>query len=141
MDNTIRHNGIIERREGDIFYVRILQQSACAGCHARGMCGASESKEKIIEVTDRTGQFQVNDEVAIAGQTSLGLQAVLLAFGIPVVLLILAVAICLQLGIDETTSGLAGILFLIPYYIILYFMRAKLKRHFVFTLEKPNSIS
>ncbi|MDL2245136.1 SoxR reducing system RseC family protein [Parabacteroides sp. OttesenSCG-928-J18] len=141
MDNTIRHNGIIERREGDIFYVRILQQSACAGCHARGMCGASESKEKVIEVTDRTGQFQVDDEVAIIGQTSLGLQAVLLAFGIPVVLLILAVAICLQVGIDETTSGLAGILFLIPYYIILYFMRAKLKRHFVFTLEKPNNIS
>ncbi|MDH6311395.1 positive regulator of sigma E activity [Parabacteroides sp. PFB2-10] len=141
MDNTIRHNGIIERREGDIFYVRILQQSACAGCHARGMCGASESKEKVIEVTDRTGQFQVDDEVAIIGQTSLGLQAVLLAFGIPVVLLILAVALCLQVGIDETTSGLAGILFLIPYYIILYFMRAKLKRHFVFTLEKPNNIS
>ncbi|MDH6341639.1 positive regulator of sigma E activity [Parabacteroides sp. PFB2-12] len=141
MNNTIRHNGIIERREGDIFFVRILQQSACAGCHARGVCGASESKEKVIEVSDRTGQFQVDDEVTITGQTSLGLQAVLLAFGLPVVLVIAAVAISLQLGLDETVSGLIGILLLIPYYVALYFMRDKLKRHFVFTLEKPNIIS
>ncbi|MDL2255166.1 SoxR reducing system RseC family protein [Parabacteroides sp. OttesenSCG-928-G06] len=141
MDKNIRHNGIIERQEGDVFFVRILQQSACAGCHARGMCGASESKEKIIEVTDRTGQFHVDEEVSITGQTSLGLQAVLLAFAIPVVLVIVAVAIGLQVGWSETGSGLGGLLLLIPYYIILYFMRDKLKRHFVFTLEKPNKVS
>ena len=39
---------------------------------------------------------------------------------------------------EETTRGLTGLLLLVPYYCILYFLRDKLKKRFIFTLKKLN---
>ena len=138
MSESISHNGIIEKIDGDTVYVRIIQQSACSGCHARSLCTASESKEKIIEVPDYSGQFHVNEEVQICGQSSLGMQAVLLAFIFPLIIVVAAVATGSSMQWKETTSGLAGLLLLVPYYCILYFLRDKLKKRFIFTLKKLN---
>lgn len=140
MKDNIRHDGIIERIEGNTIYVRILQQSACAGCHARAMCSASESKIKIIEITDHTGQYRPEDKVHVCGRSSLGLRAVLLAFVFPIIGVIGMVATGLQLGWEESVSALAGLMLLAPYYFILYLMRNKLKRTFVFTLEKQKNL-
>ena len=131
MSESINHTGFVEKIDGDTVFVRITQQSACSGCHAQSMCSASEKKDKIIEVPDRSGRFRVNEEVIICGQNSMGLQAVLLAFVIPLV-------IGTNLQWDETTSGLTGLSLLLPYYCILYLMRDKLKRRFIFTLKKLN---
>lgn len=138
MGESINHNGRIEKIEGDTIFVRIIQQSACSGCHAQGMCGASEKKEKIIEVNDNSGKYHVNEEVTLCGQSSLGLQAVLLAFVLPIILVVAAIVAGSYLQWDETTSGLTGLLLLVPYYCILYFLRDKLKRKFIFTLKKLN---
>lgn len=138
MSESINHTGFVEKIDAGTVFVRITQQSACSGCHARSMCSASEKKDKIIEIPDRSGRYQVNEEVMICGQSSLGLQAVLLAFVIPLVLVLGAIAAGTGLGWNETTSGLTGLLLLLPYYYILYLLREKLKRRFIFTLKKLN---
>ena len=138
MSESISHRGIVERIEGDVVFVRIIQRSACSGCHAQSMCSASEMKEKIIEITDESGQFKVNEPVVIYGQSSMGLQAVLLAFVLPLILVVFAIATGTNLGWDETTSGLVGLSLLAPYYGILYLFRDKLKKRFIFTLKKLN---
>ena len=112
MKDTIQHNGKVEQITDDIVYVRIIQQSACSGCHAKNMCGASESKEKIIEIPDRSGNYTINENVLICGKSSLGLQAVLLAFVIPVLLVLFIIILGHALNWDEGLSALAGILFL-----------------------------
>ena len=106
MSESINHNGIIEKIDGGTVYVRIIQQSACSGCHAKSMCTASESKEKIIEV--------------------------------PVIIVFAAIVTGTSMQWEETTSGLTGLLLLVPYYCILYFLRDKLKKRFIFTLKKLN---
>ena len=139
MSESINHNGIIEKIDGNAVFVRIIQQSACSGCHAQSMCSASEKKEKIIEVNDNNpGRFHVNEEVTLCGQSSLGLQAVFLAFVLPLIVVVAAIVAGSCLQWDETTSGLTGLLLLGPYYSILYFLREKLKRKFIFTLKKLN---
>ena len=139
MSESINHNGRIEKIEGDTIFVRIIQQSACSGCHAKGMSSASDQKEKIIEVNDpNAGRFHVNEEVTLSGQSSLGLQAVLLAFILPLIIVVAAIVAGNYLQWNETTSGLTGLLLLVPYYCILYFLREKLKRKFIFTLKKLN---
>lgn len=140
MSDTIRHNGIIERIDGDTVFVRIIQQSACSACHARGMCSASDSKIKVIEINNFSGHLNVDDEVTICGQSSLGLKAVLLAFVLPLLLIIAVITLCIYAGVTETASAAAGLLILIPYYFVLYLMRDKLKKQFVFTLEKHNTL-
>lgn len=138
MSESINHNGRIEKIEGDTVFVRIIQQSACSGCHAQGMCSASEQKVKIIEVNDNSGKYRVNEEVMLCGRSSLGLQAVLLAFVIPIILVVAAIVAGTYMQWNETTSGLTGLLLLVPYYCILYLLREKLKRKFIFTLKKLN---
>jgi len=128
--------GIIEKIDGNLISVKIVQQSACSGCHAKSMCTASDSKEKIIEVTDYSGKFNVNDTVIICGESSLGLQAVLFAFVIPLIIIVLTIAIGTNLQLAETESALLGLLAVVPYYGILYMCRNKLKKKFVFTLKK-----
>lgn len=136
MSENINHNGIVEKIGKDSVSVRIIQQSACSGCHAQAMCSASETKEKIIEVLDNSGRFKVNEEVIICGQSSLGLKAVLLAFIIPLIIVVATIVAGTGMHWSDTTSGLTGLLFLLPYYCILYFLRDKLKKQFIFTLKK-----
>ncbi len=138
MSESISHSGIVEKIENGVVYVRIVQQSACAGCHARAVCTASESKEKIIEVPDRSGAFHVNEDVLVCGGASLGMQAVLLAFVGPLLMILAAIMLGSCLHWEETTSGIFGLLLLIPYYGVLYGLRDRLKKRFVFTLRKLN---
>ena len=138
MSESINHNGIIEKIDGDTAYVRITQQSACSGCHAQSMCAASESKVKIIEVPDNSGKFTVNENVLLCGRSSLGLHDVLLAFILPLLIVVASIVTGTSMQWEETTSGLTGLLLLVPYYCILYFFRDKLKRRFIFTLKKLN---
>ena len=136
MSESINHNGRIEKIEGDTIFVRIIQQSACSGCHAKGMCSASDQKEKVIEVNDpNSDRFHINEEVTLCGQSSLGLQAVLLAFVFPLIIVVAAIVAGNYLQWDETTSGLTGLLLLVPYYCIIYFLREKLKKIHIY-LEK-----
>ena len=102
------------------------------------MCAASESKDKIIEVPDYSGKFSVNENVIICGQSSLGLQAVLLAFIFPLILIVAIIATGNILLWKETTSGICSLTLLAVYYCILYFLRDKLKKRFIFTLKKLN---
>lgn len=136
MSDNIRHNGIIDRIEGGIIYVRITQQSACAGCHAKSMCSASDSKEKIIEVVDRSNAYSPSEEVVLIGRSALGLQAVFFAFVIPLILVVAALFAGTSLEWPETTTALIALIVLVPYYGLLYLLREKLKRKFIFTLEK-----
>lgn len=138
MSENISHTGIVERISDEAVFVRITQQSACSGCHAQSMCTASEKKDKIIEIPDRSGNFSVNESVVICGESSLGLQAVVLAFVIPLVIIVAAIIIGTNLAWEETTSGLTGLLLLIPYYGLLYLNRDRLKKRFIFTLKKLN---
>ena len=138
MSDYIYHNGRIQSIIDDKIFVKIIQRSACAGCHAQSMCSASDQKEKIIEVTDSSGLYQPDEEVIICGRTSLGMQAVVLAFIVPIVFMVSAIVIGNTLKWEETLSALIAIITLTIYYCLLYLMRDKLKRKFIFTIKKLN---
>ena len=139
MSETIHHTGIVTRINEEAVFVRIKQRSACSGCHAKSMCSASEQKEQIIEIPDRTGHFSVGEEVDICGRINLGMEAVILAFVFPLILVVAGVVVGLSLGCDESSSGLISLLTLVPYYGELYLFRDRLKKRFVFTVRKLNS--
>ncbi len=138
MDNTIHHTGIIERIDPDKVYVKICQQSACAGCHAKSMCNASESKDRIIEIEGVYDSFQLNEEVELKGRESMGYLAIFYAFLLPLLLLLTVIIFSLEMNRSETVSALAGLAVLPAYYSVLYFFRDKLKKKFVFAMKKLN---
>jgi sigma-E factor negative regulatory protein RseC len=136
MNKTIQHTGIIEKIDQPVVFVRIVQASACSGCHAASMCPDSESKNKVIEVEDHSGHYAVNEEVMLCGQYAMGRQAILLAYIYPMLLVVAALAFGANLTGNELAGGLTGLLILLPYYSLIYLMRDRLKRKFVFTLSK-----
>ena len=139
MAQLIEHTGIINGIEDNLIQVLIVQQSACSECHARGSCTAADKKEKIIEVesTDRT--FKAGDKVILFGRQSIGLQAVLLAFVFPFILILSTLIILQSFVVNETVSGTLALLVLLPYYGILSFFNKRLKAKFRFAIRKDTT--
>ena len=55
MTDKIKHLGIVESINGSYLKVRIVQTSACSACSIKGHCSAAESKEKLIDVYNKSG--------------------------------------------------------------------------------------
>ena len=137
MTDIIKHRGRVEKVEGSHVVVRIVQTSACSACSIKGHCNASESKEKLIDVFDVNASYQIGEEVVLLGTTSMGMQAVLLAFGVPLVILIVALGVTMHLTDGNAlVSSLVGLLSIVPYYFAIHFNKDKLKKTFSFTIEK-----
>lgn len=140
MADIIKHRGIVEKVEGAHVTVRIVQTSACAACSAKGLCNASESKEKQIDVYEVNPSYRIGEEVMVCGTTSMGMRAVLLAFGIPLIILVFSLGLSMKLtGEDALLSAGIALLSVIPYYICIYFFKEKLNRTFSFTIERNNN--
>lgn len=137
MSDIIQHVGTVESIAGNHVRVRIVQTSACATCAAHKYCNSSESKEKMIDVyTKDAVHYQVGQTVKVLGTTSMGMRAVLWAFGVPFVVLVAVLyATWMVTGGDEPFSALAALASLALYYLVLYFCRGKMAKRFVFTIS------
>ncbi len=137
MADIIKHRGIVEKVEGSHVVVRIVQTSACAACSAKGLCNASESKEKQIDVYEVNASYRIGEEVVLCGTTSMGMRAVFLAFGIPMLLLLVALFVTMWVTDgDALVSSLVALFAVVPYYLVIYFMKDKFNKTFSFTIEK-----
>ena len=131
---AIRHEGIVESIGAKSCLVRILQASACSSCSARQLCRSSESKEKVIEVKGHYPTLQVGDNVTLIGSVRQGLRASVLAYVIPLIIMLVALFVGTRLSGDGI-GALAALLFLAIYYGILFLFRDKLDKQFSFKIE------
>lgn len=137
MDNTIKHEGIVERIENGIAYVKIIQHSACSGCHVKAACTIADQQEKIIETVCSGCNIKIGERVFIVGNETMSRKALKLAIIYPFFLSFSAYfALHTLFSVNELLSGISSIIALIPYYTVLYFRKSKLRKDFIFTLEK-----
>jgi sigma-E factor negative regulatory protein RseC len=121
--------------------VKILSRSACAQCHARGMCTALEMAEKIINaVPVSRDPLQIGDTVVLMMEEKLGWKAIFYGFFLPFIVMVTVLFFSSALGSGETKAALYGIGSLIPYYLLLYVFREKIEKDFVFKAEKKNTL-
>ena len=139
-NNTIKHLGIVENIQGSHLSVRIVQTSACAACSVKGHCSSADSKDKIIDIIETAAaSYQVGENVMVVGETSMGMQAVALAFIIPFVLLIFTLFLFMALIENELYVALLSLAVLVPYYYILWLNKTRLKQKFSFTIKPINN--
>ena len=137
MADIIKHRGIVEKIDGSHVVVRIVQTSACSACSAKGLCNASESKEKQIDVYEVNPAYRIGEEVVLCGSTSMGMKAVFLAFGIPVLLLLAALFVTMRITDGNALlAAIVALLAVVPYYVVLYLMKDKMNKTFSFVIEK-----
>lgn len=134
---AIEHKGIIRSITGNKAEVVIVNESACAGCHAKGACSMSDMKEKTIEIPLlETNGFSSGEQVIIMGRNGMGFKALFLAYILPFLLVMAALITGTATGRGELMSGIISIGILIPYYILLSFFNKSLKKQLTFTIEK-----
>ena len=136
MSNDILHKGTVKAIEKDKLTVQISQTSACAACKVAGYCNAAESKEKVIDVfCDSVAKYKVGQQVTVSTSGQVASKALLWAFGVPFVLLMAVLVLVLLLTGNEGWAALGALVALIPYYLILWLLRDKMREQLAFKIE------
>lgn len=136
MSQLIEHAGVIHQIDGRHIRVQILQESACSACHAKGACSAADMKDKFVDIESDGSDYKVGEQVSLYGQSSMGLFAVLLAFVIPFLIILLTLFILKNYIDNEAISGSIALGTLLPYFIILSFFNSRLKSKLKFQIKK-----
>lgn len=88
-----------------------------------------------MDIPDEPGKYEVGEEVQLHISQSAGTKAVFYAYVFPF-LLVLTCLIIASEYYGELMAGLAAVGILIPYFIVLYLFRNKLKKTFRMRIEK-----
>ena len=125
MKNKIEHSGRVESIDGEWVMVRIVQSSACNSCEARTLC-----RSYGVE-------YHVGDEVMVYGAMSMGRDAVIIAFVVPLVLIIVWLFCAVGLfHINELIAiGVMAVLLGI-YYLTIHLMNGVLSKKFELWIKK-----
>ncbi len=133
----VEHRGYIIKVGANQVTVRIVSESACASCHAKGACTASDKEEKDIDVSSiGFNDLKEGQLVILQGKKSLGLKAAAYAYIIPFFIVFITLFASYGISQNEAFSGIASLVILIPYYIVLKYLTPKLQKTFTFTLRK-----
>ena len=135
---AVKHCGEVVRIDGHSVFVRMTVNSACSACHAKGVCGASEQTDKIVEVgTAAATDFQVGDSVEVAlMQRDMGSTSVVLAYVVPFLVLAAVLVGAILMGASEGMAALSALVGVALWYVVLYMLRDKIKNKIKFIIIK-----
>ena len=137
MEKKITHEGIVESIDGSHIRVKILQTSACSSCEVKSLCCSAESTEKLIDIYNlSSSDYQVGDKIVVCGSKSMSRNAVIIAFTIPLLLII----VCMVCGtymfpMSEQQIMVSILVTLSIYYLIIRIFRNRLMNRFTFWIE------
>jgi sigma-E factor negative regulatory protein RseC len=139
MAKTVSHIGVVESIDANGVLVRIESAAACGTCHAKAGCAMSGVQEKLIQVRPGLQPLEVGEEVNVVMRQSLGTKAVMLAYVLPLVVLVASLLILFSVGLPEGVAGLLSLVMLAAFYVVLYLFRSKLDKEFSFNIEKKSN--
>ncbi len=133
----IEHDGVIESIDGQHIVVKVLQTSACSMCKASSFCQSNENKEKLIDIyLTKTNlhnrQYEVGQDVVVCTTEKIGKMALLYGFVLPLVVLLVVLLLAMHITGDEAMACIMSIISLMPYYLILYMLKGRIKKQFKF---------
>ena len=134
----IKHKAFVKEVNGTTLTAIIENQSACASCHASGGCSMADVREKEVEIDHFIGKYIPGQEISILLQESLGFKALVFGYLLPFILMLVVLIAMFTLTGNELMAGSLALGILVPYYIMLYFMRGRLKKIFKFELEESH---
>ena len=137
MGRRIEHRGIVESVSGGVVMVRTERKTACAECHAKGLCG-EQGGERLIKVTsDEASAFAAGDKVIVALEnTTMAFSAILWAYIFPLCILLAVLFLAHAVGLSDGVAALSSLGATALYYVVLYIMRRYFERKIKFTIIK-----
>ena len=132
MSKKIEYRGIVAEVRPGILQVEIRDETACDTCSAQASCCMSGNREKRVEIPFTSGDYRPGDEVKVVGKTSMELKAILIAFGLPLILILITLLIASSMGADERQAAFISLSVLVVYFLGIFFLRNRIKGSFTF---------
>jgi sigma-E factor negative regulatory protein RseC len=131
-------SGVVSAITAESIAVNIISVSACSECRAKEMCSAFERREKTVFVPNAGQDLHCGDKVNVMMKISMGMKAVLLAYFMPVIIVVAMLLFLLEAGTGEFYAGVISLISLAGYYFVIYLVRKKLTKQFSFYIEKAD---
>lgn len=133
---SVEHKGVVEKISDSVIRVGFVSHSACSGCHARGACSLSDVENKYVDIKNEGGSYLPGDPVDIILEQKQGFMALWLGYILPLLVMLAALLIVVAITGREGLAGIIAVLILMPYYVLLYLFRNKVKEKFEFKIRK-----
>lgn len=137
MPNTIRQSATIVGITPDELVVEVCRPDACTACRAKSLCqgGDDTNGKRMTLLNDRQG-YEVGEKVTLLMRQSSGLKAVIIAYLIPVVLIVATLLIGQYYAVKEVVTALVALGILILYLIAIRLLRNTMNRTLTIEIEK-----
>ncbi|HPN38753.1 MAG TPA: SoxR reducing system RseC family protein [Melioribacteraceae bacterium] len=112
--------GIVIKSQNGIAEITIIEKGDCSECSAKVYCSPSEGNKKKLKVKDPFG-VNPGDRVKVSLKGSNLFAASILLYGVPLVLLIIAILIGISFFEDSKNKELYGFLIGLGVLILYYF--------------------
>ena len=140
-DNNICREGIVRAVNGNDLSVEIIVSSACSGCHAKSICIPSDRRQEVITVKNvRQETYQVGETVDLLLETSAGNKAVVLAYVLPLLVMLVMLFGCYALTHKELLSVGVSVFGVVVYYLALKSAGRKVDQSIVFSVRKKSGL-
>ncbi|WP_298062707.1 SoxR reducing system RseC family protein [uncultured Rikenella sp.] len=133
--STVRQSATVIRVSDSEIEVEVCRPEACGSCKARSVCSEGGSGRRMTLLNDGQG-YTIGEQITLVMRRSAGLKAVVIAYLVPVFLIIAALLLFQALHIKEILSagltlGLLGL-----YFIVVRLAGGRIKRELTIEIEK-----
>ena len=136
--NSIWHEGIVRDVKAQTIEVVIYSHSACSACHAKGACGMSDIKQKVIIAERPSFEIKAGERVVVYAAMGNAVYSVVMAYIIPSILIVSAIFFLVRAGVSELTAAVASLVLLGGYFWALYQFSNKIGKKIKFTVSKKD---
>ena len=139
MNNISKEGEIIALTDKSVT-IRYLCASACRNCPAQNLCPSHENQNKEIEIMrDKDKIYQIGDKVKINLQERSGWLAIIVAYIIPLVIILGFISYGTTERWSELTTATIGLLIVPVYYILLNRMSKRLQTMIKIEIQEKQS--
>lgn len=139
--SEIVHSATVVAVRGRELDVEFVRSSACAGCHARGLCGGDGGGMQRLTVADTAlssvssssvplslVKREVGDRVEVVIRTGVAGLAVAVAYLVPVVLALVLLLVLGAVGVSDLVAGVVALGVIVVYFVGLKIFGKRLDR-------------
>ena len=133
----MQHRGVVESVAGDMVIVSVMPESACAGCHAKSVCGERGEKREIVVKTPYAAEYTPGERVVVVLEHKrMGLISVVWSYVLPLIVLVGVLFGVKAFGVEDGIAALSSMAAMSLYYVVLYLMRKMFDKKIKFTIIK-----
>ena len=136
-NNSISHIGIVQSVDGQEVTVKMTVESACAACHAKSLCGVSDSKDKIVRAVNVSdAHFEVGEKVNVEMRQSLAMKAIVICYLLPFIVLLTTFCVMSYFCQNELVNVLVTFAAVAAYFFFIWLFNHKIERNVTFIAVK-----